>query len=191
MIRSKICVVSILAIALASWAGCGGIRTTKYTHPGYDFAFVERVAVLPLLNLSEDPQAGTRATRILITELLATEAVDVVTPGEVAAALNRIAGGSPTPSNEQVIALGEVLDVQALLMGSVAQSSMTRAGNVSVPVVTLDVHMVETETGTSVWAATHTEKGGSGGSKWLGTGGQPISATTRDCARKIIKTLVK
>ena len=51
--------------------------------------------------------------------------------------------------------------------------------------------MVETETGATVWAATHTEKGGSASAKVLGTGGQPISKTTRVCIQKLLKTLVE
>ncbi|MBD3866977.1 MAG: hypothetical protein IFK94_02540 [Acidobacteria bacterium] len=183
--------VLALILAAAAFAGCGrGMRPTKFTNSDYNFAYLERVAILPLLNMSEDRQAGSRATRILITELLASEAVDVVEPGETRAALNRITSGDPTPTTEQIIALGKALNVQAVLQGSVAQSGSSMAGTVMIPVVTLDVHMLETESGQVIWAATHTEKGSSAGAAILGTGSEPISQTTRRCARRIIKTLV-
>jgi TolB-like protein len=186
--------VSVLFVILAviGIGGCAGkMRPTKFTNTDYNFAFLERVAILPLLNMSEDRQAGSRATRLLITELLASEAVDVVEPGETLAALNTITSGDPTPTTEQVIALGKALKVQAVIYGSVAQSGSSRAGTVMIPVVTLDVHMLETESGQVIWAATHTEKGGSAGAALLGTGSEPISQTTRRCARRVIKTLVK
>ena len=172
--------------------GCGGaLRPTKFTDPRFDFGFVERVAVLPLDNLSNDQQAGERATRLLITELLASGAVEVVEPGEVRAAADRIAGiDRNEPSAEHVTALGKALDVQAFVLGSVTQSESLRSGAVTTPVVTIDLHMVEAETASTVWAATHTEKGGTAGARILGTGGEPISKTTRACIRRLLKTLV-
>ncbi len=172
--------------------GCAtGLRPTEFTNPGFDFGFVETVGVIPLENLTSDRQSGVRATRILITELLASGAVDVVEPGEVQAVLDRIPGGGRSLSTEQVIELGRTLGVQALFLGSVAQSETIRSGTITVPTVTLDLHMLETETGKSVWAATHTEKGSGLSTKLLGTGAEPISATTRRCVQEILKTLVE
>ncbi len=189
-IKHRLPVLFLILISVAAGGCTRGMRPTSFTNTDYNFAFLERVAVLPLLNLSEDRQAGSRATRILITELLSTGAVDVVEPGETLAALNRITSGDPTPTTEQIIALGKALNVQAVLQGSVTQSGTSRAGTVMIPVVTLDVHMLETESGQAIWAVTHTERGGSAGAAILGTGSEPISQTTRRCARRLIKTLV-
>ncbi len=189
-VKIRLSVLGLVLAAIIAGGCAGSMRPTKFTNTDYNFAFLERVAVLPLLNMSEDRQAGSRATRILITELLASRTVDVVEPGETRAALNRITSGDPTPTTEQVVALGKALNVQAVIQGSVAQSGTSRAGTVMIPVVTLDVHMLETESGQVIWAATHTEKGGSAGAAILGTGSEPISQTTRRCARRVIKTLV-
>lgn len=191
--RRAWCVGVILAgLVLAS--GCGGrMKPTKFTNPRFDFSFIERVAVLPFENLSSDRQAAWRATRLLSTELLASGAVDVVETGEVQAALSKIQGSDyglvASPPTEQIVALGQALRVQAVVLGTVTQSEVRRSGQVSIPVVTLDVRMVETETGAMIWAATHTEKGGSAGAKVLGTGGEPISKTTRRCVQIILSTL--
>lgn len=181
-----------LVLAAPFWFACSGkMNTTKFSNPQFDFGFVERVAVLPLENLATDLQAGERTTRILITELLASGAVDVVEPGEVMAALGRIPGSQTTPTTEQVVRLGELLGVQAVITGAVTQSEMVRSGTISVPTVTLDLHMLETETGAPVWAATHTERGSGVSTKILGTGVEPIAKTTRRCVRKAIRTLIK
>jgi hypothetical protein len=181
-----------LVILLTGLFACGKkLPPTQFLNPNFDFAFVEKVAVLPLQNLSDDRQAGVRATRILITELLSTGAVDVVEPGEVQAALDRIAARHTTPTTEEVIELGRALGTQAILLGSVTQSESIRSGSISIPVVTLDVHMLETETGVPVWAVTNTERGSGFGAKVLGTGAEPISATTRRCVQGIVATLVK
>jgi hypothetical protein len=188
-LRTEIAAMTLLVALVAS--ACGGMKTTDFTNPDFNFAFVERVAVLPLENLAVDSKAGVRATRLLITELLATGAVDVVEMGEVTAAMNRVAGASKTPTTEQVIALGGALQVQAILLGTVAQSEALRSGTVTIPVVTVDLHMLETESGAPVWAATHSERGSGASAKWLGTGAEPISETTRRCVRRLVRKLVR
>jgi len=188
--KTRTVVAALLCIGTLVLAGCGGIGTTKFINPDFNFAFVEKVAVLPLENFSSEPQAGVRATRLVITELLASGAVDVVEPGEVQAALNRIAGVTTPPSTEHIIALGRSLKVQAVILGSVNQSEMIRSGTVMIPVVTIDAHLVETETGSPVWAVTHTEKGAGLGAKFLGTASEPLSQTMRRCTRRVVQKLV-
>ncbi len=190
MKQSRHTIAASLLLAGLALAGCSGnLPTTQFTNPRFDFGFVERVAVLPLEDLAGDRQAGVRATRILITEILAAGAVDVVEPGEVQAVVDRVVRGRSAPSQQEVVELGKALGVQAVMTGSVTQSEVLRSGSVSVPVVTLDLHLLETETGAAVWAATHTERGSGAAAKWLGTGAEPISATTRKCVQAALRSL--
>jgi hypothetical protein len=189
MTRIGLSAVSILIAALALLGCSGNLATTEFTNPRFDFGFVERVAVLPLEDLADDRQAGVRATRVLITELLASGAVDVVEPGEVQAVLSRVVRGRGAPSKSEILELGRELDVEAVMIGSVTQSEVLRSGVVSVPVVTIDLHLLETETGAAVWAVTHTERGSGAAAKWLGTGAEPISATTRKCIQEALRSL--
>lgn len=179
-------------LGLLASTGCsGGPEPSTFTNPRFDFGFVERVAVLPFENLSTDRQAGARATRLTITELLASGAVDVVEPGEVRAALSAFGNRVTQPSTEQVLALGKSLGVQGLVLGTVTQSEIVRSGTVGIPVVSLDVRMVETETGATVWATTATTDGGGLGARVLGTVGEPISETTRRAVRDALATLIQ
>ena len=190
MTQPRNAVTASILVAGLTLLGCSAnLPTTEFTNPEFNFAFVERIAVLPLEDLAGDRQAGARATRILITEILAAGAVDVVEPGEVQAVLERVTRGSSNPSQKQVTELGRELAVQAVMVGSVTQSEVLRSGTVSVPVVTLDLHLLETETGAAVWAATHTERGSGAAAKWLGTGAEPISATTRKCVQAALRSL--
>jgi len=186
---------AVLAVALGAVACGGTLKVTRFSNPRFNFGFVQRVAVLPFENYTNDRQAGLRATRLAITELLATGAVEVVEPGEVLAALTKMANLQPgramSPSKEQILSLGQALEVQALVLGAVTQSENLRSGAVPIPVVSLDLRMVETETGATVWAATNTEKGSSVSARVLGTGGEPIAETTRECIRKLLATLVE
>jgi len=184
----------LLAPILLLLVGCSGnITPTEFANPGFDFGFVERVAVLPFENLTRDQNAGERASRLMATELLASGALDVVEAGEVRAALSRRPGATygriALPSIEDIVSLGQELNVQALIMGTVTQSETLRSGRVGIPVVTIDARMVEAETGTTVWAATHTETGKTLGAKVLGTSGTPISETTRLCVRQLLQSL--
>jgi curli biogenesis system outer membrane secretion channel CsgG len=190
MNRSMTILVSSLLVAALCAGGCASMETTRFVNPNFNFSFVEKVAVLPLDNYSASTRAGERASRLIMTELLASGAVDVVEPGEVQAALSKHAGGSLTPTTEQIKALGEALGVQAVMIGSVTQAELVRSGRVQVPVVTLDLHLVETETGAAVWAATHTEKGSSFGTRVLGTGAEAISETMRACVGTLVDQLV-
>lgn len=184
----------LLGMAVALVMGCSGnISPTEFANPRFDFGFVERVAVLPFENLTGDQNAGHRAARLMTTELLASGALDVVEAGEVQAALARrpgaVYGRVALPSKEDILSLGQELNVQALIMGTVTQSETLRSGRVGIPVVTIDARMVETETGSTVWAATHTEKGSTVSAKLLGTSGTPISETTRLCVRQLLQSL--
>jgi TolB-like protein len=171
------------------------MKSTKFSNPNFDFSFVEKTAVLPFENHTNDRQAGLRATRLTITEVLASGTVDVVEPGEVQAAVTKLTGVQPgrvaIPNTEQILTLGQVLGVQAVILGTVTQSEYLRSGAVTIPAVTLDLRMVETESGATVWAATHSEKGGSFSAKVLGTGGQPIAETTRKCVQQALATLIE
>ena len=183
----------LASVGPIAFSACSsGLPTTQFANPGFDFSYLQRVAVIPFDNLSSDAQAGKRATRLLITELLASGAVDVVEPGEVQAAMRNLGGGRLTaPSAEQVIALGETLEVQGVVIGTVAQSEVMRLGAALRPVVTLDVQMIEADTGAIVWAATHTEKGSTMGARLLGTGGEPLAETTRRCIQELLGTLLE
>jgi hypothetical protein len=103
--------------------------------------------------------------------------------------VDRVIRGRGVPSSKDVVELGRELGVQAIMVGSVTQSEVLRSGAVSIPVVTLDLHLLEAETGSAVWAVTHTEKGSGAAAKWLGTGAEPISATTRKCVQKALRSL--
>jgi len=188
--------IVLISIAFVAVAGCrSGLPPTQFTNTAFDFSFVQRVAVLPFENLAGDREAGIRVTRVMTTELLASGTVEVVEPGEVQAALIKVAGTrpgrAPSLSTEQIVALGAELSAQAVIVGTVTQLEVLRVGSVSTPVVSIDAHMVEAETGESVWAATHTETGSSAAARLLGTGGRPLADTVRRCVRELLKTLIE
>jgi hypothetical protein len=181
----------LLAAALISVAGCGGMSATKFVHPDFDFAFIETIAVVPFENLSSDAAAGAKATRYFTTALLATEAFEVLEPGEVSRSLEKFGLVSTAQlTREQVISLGQELGVQAVFLGSLSEASAMRSGSTTVNVVTVVVRLLETETGATVWSATNTEDSASFWSSLFGTGQKPPSAVMRKCIDGCLDTLM-
>ncbi len=183
-------VAMIILIAVA-FSGCAGMRPTLFIHPEFDFGYVERVAVIPFENLTNEQGAGSKATRFFITELLASEAFIVIEPGEVTRVLAKFSTVRAADlTQEQIVSIGKELNVQGLFFGSVNETSSTRSGSSSEHVVTLVIRMVETDIGETVWTATHTEGGRGFWSKLFGTGGPSQSEVMRRCVKRALSTLM-
>jgi len=181
----------ILLCAFAA-AGCATMVPTTFVHPAYDFSFVERIAVVPLENLTQDRGAGERVTRYFVSELLATEAFDIVEPGETSRGLEGMGLiRTAAMTREQVKQLGTILQAQAVVMGSVTESATIRTGSTTENIVSLDVRLVETETGETVWSTTHTQKGRGPFSIIFGTSGKSLGEVTRRSVERTVGELVK
>ena len=75
-------VMSMLLLVLVG--GCSGKFTSEeYVRDDVDFAAVQRIAVLPMQNFTNDQFAHERARNIAITQLLALQVADVVDRGIV------------------------------------------------------------------------------------------------------------
>jgi len=182
--------LAFMAALLVS-AGCAGLGPTTFIHPEYNFAFVERVAVIPFENLSGDQGAGSRASRLFVNELLAAEAFDVVEPGEVALALDNMGlVRTADLTREQIITLGLQLKAQGLFLGSVGESGINRSGSSGSSVVTISARLVEAETGVTIWSSTNTEDSRGFWSTLFGTGQKSRSEVTRRCVSRCIATLI-
>lgn len=186
----KIVWVPVVAL-LITCGGCGGIGPTEFVNPEYNFAFLERVAVIPFENLSDDTNGGARATRYFNNALLASEAFAVVEPGEVTRALESLGlvmAGQLTQA--QSVSLGGSLGVQGLFLGTLNESSTLRSGSTTVQVVTVTIRLVETETGATVWSATHTEDSAGFWSSLFGTKQKGSAEVTRKCIDRALDTLL-
>lgn len=187
---AKIRFVLVLAFSIAI-AGCTPIRPTTFVHPDYNFGFVERVAVVPFENLTDDRGAGARMTRYFVTELLAAEAFDVVEPGDVTDALTVVGEVRLAELTvEQIKSLGARVRAQALFLGSMTESSTIRSGSSAQNIVTFDVRLVEVETGTVIWSTTLTESGRGFWAALFGGSGRSLGEVTRRAARHAIARLV-
>ena len=184
--------ISIISIALSGIFGCAGIRPTVFIHDEFDFNFLEKVAVIPFNNLSKDQGAGAKATKVFISELLSAEAFDVLEPGEVSRILQKNSiVRTDELSREQIVKIGSEMKVNAIFLGTVTESALTRSGSSTDMTITIISRMVETETGATVWSVTHTANNRSFWSSFFGTRKKSQSEVMRKCVEKLLKTLIK
>ncbi len=171
-------------------AGCAG-NVTTFIHPQADFSLVRRVAVLPIENLTREPTASPKVRQLLIIELLSSGSVEVVDVGEVAHAI-RMTGVAPpsAPANEDVLKLGEELEVQALIAGSVQEFSQSRSSGAPSTSVSISLRMIETDTGTVIWSSTVSKSGVGAMGRLFGVGGDSATERAHELIRKALKTLI-
>jgi polysaccharide biosynthesis protein PelC len=181
----------IAFLALMVICGCGGSST--FLDRSYNYSYLERVAVIPFDNLSQQSQtAGRQATLIFITELLSREVFTVVEPGETAKVLGEVNPGKGASLDiEQIKEVGKRLHVQGLFFGTISESASQRSGGGSGPVITLDVRLVETDSAATIWASTRTAGRPGTLAMLLGLNSKSNGEIMRDCSRKILGTLIK
>jgi len=179
----------LLWIALLWACGCAA-QPEVYHDPDMDFAAVKTVAVMPFQNLTGDKMAGERVRDMFINKLLATGAIYVVPPGEVARAVARAETLTPeTPSNQDVDRIGAILRVDAVITGTVREYNEVRSGTVTDNVVSLSLRMIEVKTKKVVWTASATKGGISFLDRLLGSGGNPMNDVTEQAVAEVLDKL--
>jgi hypothetical protein len=150
-----------------------------YFEPNMDFASLQAVAVLPFQNLTAGEDAADRVRDTFMGMLLATEAVYVLPPGEVARGIARIGQIPPQgPSAEQIKRLSDILEVDAVITGVLREYGTVRSGSSSANVVSVSLQMMEVTNGTVVWSAASTKGGITVWDRLLGGGGEPMNTVT-------------
>ncbi|MFV1951864.1 MAG: hypothetical protein ACC630_07930 [Nitrospinota bacterium] len=173
----------------------GGVR--DYLNPSANFQYIKRIAVLPFNNLTDEKFAGERVRSIVMIELLSRGIFDIVEMGEVATNLRGLyeesgyREGELVPVNKDIAKkLGERLDIQALILGSVEEYGISRSGTSSTPIMSLSLRMVDTDSGEILWQASYNKRGGSYIGRIFGVSESTMSRLTMEVAKKIIDTLL-
>jgi hypothetical protein len=183
----------IAGLALAVVSACRTASSSRtYQNRDMDFASVQTVAVLPFWNLTQDNVAADRVRDVFSNALLATEAVYVLQPGEVARAVSRTGMSVPaTPSTEEIVKLGTLLKVDAIVTGVLKEYGEVRSASTAANVISLSVQMHETATGKVIWSASSTRGGIGWAARLLGTaGGAPMNHLTEQAVDDVIAKLL-
>ncbi len=183
----------VLCFVLLYVTACASAKTGDlYLDPNMDFGTVKTVGVMPFINLARDPVVADRVRDVVINKLLASGAVYVVPVGEVSRGITRSEISSPTtPSPEEAIKLGGIIQAQAIITGAVREYGEARSGSVSANIVSVSLEMIETQTGKIVWAASSTQGGITMWDRFFGGGGQPMNTVTEKAVDDLLNKLLK
>jgi polysaccharide biosynthesis protein PelC len=176
----------VAVLALVALAGCAS-SGRSYQDGNMDFGSVRNVAVLPFANLSREPAAAERVRDVFSNHLLSTGAVYVLPPGEVARGISRLGIATPAaPSTEEVVKLGQLLKVDAVIVGVVKEYGEVRSASSMGNVIAMSLQMQETTTGKVVWAAASTKGGITLASRLFGGGGSPVNEVTEEAVDDLL-----
>ncbi|WP_320174879.1 GNA1162 family protein [Maridesulfovibrio sp.] len=141
-------------------AGCSGTYMKDYVQPNGVASEARHAAVLPLVNLTNTPNAGRMVGDLLTTELYASTKFDLMETTEM---LKRIKGDEDDLEfvMEDVVAqkLGSKLGVDTVIYGSVTEYQYKRGVNQS-PTVGINLRMVDVSSGNVLWASSSSKSGG-------------------------------
>jgi len=165
---------------------------TVYIHPNADFSVIKKVAVLPFENLTQDRFAGDKVQKIFTTEFLSLGAFEVAEPGQVLRVLanERIENVSALSAPE-IKKVGEGLGAQALIFGSVVDFGSTQVGANPSPEVTVQLRLVETQSGITLWSVSHTRSGVKIPVRLFGIGGETPTQAVKKMMRQEVNTILK
>jgi hypothetical protein len=184
---------AVAVLLLFGLFGCGGKAVPTYWHDEtMDFGSIKTVAVMPFANATRDPLAAERVRDTFINKLLSTGGLYVLPKGEVARGIARAGVVDPTsPSVEEVVKFGGIVKVDAVITGVVTEYGEVRSGTSAANVVSLNLQMLEAQTGRVVWTASSTKGGISVGDRLFGGGGQPMADVTEKAVNEVIDKLFK
>lgn len=179
-------------LALLLLPACASTSTTQYIHPNMDLGAIQKVAVLPFDNLTQERTAGDKVQKVFMTELLSLSAFEVVEPGAVLKALKaERAESSEALGPAELKRIGEAVKADALFLGAVVDFADNRAGSTPAPEVTIQLRLVETQSGVTVWSASRTRAGASMSARLFGVGGGSLTQAARELIRAELRTLVR
>ena len=179
------CFVFLLVLA-----GCSS-RTVSdsFTREDVDIGFVQSIAVLPFENNSSDKYAPKLARDITITLVLALGLFDVVDKYLVDNMLYDEAIRVDDPLDPlSMKRMGQRLNVQALLLGTVDLAGTGEVGSTTYPEIALTLRLVEADSGMILWQASGHYTGESFGRRLLGINPDTAYKINFDLVRRLLNT---
>ena len=178
----------VVACVFVTIAGCAS--DDVFFDPSMDFGSLQIIAVLPFQNLAGVDEAAERVRNTFTGRLLATGAVYVLPPGEVARGISKVSRIPVSgPSSDQIKQLGTILGVDSIITGVVREYGTVRSGATSANVVSVSLQMIEISTGQVIWSASSTKGGVTIWDRLLGGGGEPMDIVTARAINDLLDKL--
>ncbi len=172
-------------------SACGGRNQTKsFMREEVNLSYIQRVAVLPFENLGGGAGPAQRTREITMTQLLASGLFDVVDKGRVDSTLRTEAIDANAPIDAPTLRrLGQRLDVQGFILGSVEQVSDARTGGAVYPEISLTLRLVDAESGSVLWQSSGRGSGYSLADRLFGFAPKNSFQVTLDTVSRMLATI--
>ena len=143
--------------------------------------------MLPFTNKTEDKLVGSQARDITITNVLALGLFDTVDKGIVDAVLaeEALVPGAAIDSLS-LRRIGQRLQAQALMLGTIDLAQENRVGSVSFPQVAITLRLVDANTGMILWQVSGNRSGESWGGRLFGVIPDDQYETTAKLIRRML-----
>ena len=175
-------VVSVLLL-LAGCASRGSVQS--FNRADASIAHIQAVAVLPF----EGSDSAPRVREFAITQVLAQGLFDVIDKGRVDSFLAQEALAPGTPLDAPTLRrLGQIINVQAFLLGSVEQSRDSR-GSAIYPEISMTLRLIDAETGVLRWQASGRGSGYSLVDRLFGLAPRDHFQVTMDLLARLLATM--
>lgn len=179
------------AVMFLLLAGCSS-RTVSdsFVREDVDISFVQNIAVLPYENNSADQYAPMRARDVTITQVLSKGLYNVVEKELVDNFMYNEAIDSKVPFDPLTLKrMGNRLNVQAFLMGTVDVAGTNKVGSTTYPEIALTLRLIEAESGMILWQASGHYSGESFGRRLVGVKSDDAYKITFDLVRRLLNTI--
>lgn len=148
---------------LLALSGCSRPPVRGYAKPGLivdPTKPVESIAVFPLDNVSGHPDASKKIGNLLLTELVRTGLFRIADIGEAENVLRRLRIRTTAEMDlENLHEIGERLNVETVIVGSVDEYELRQDRSGAVPVVAINARMLDVRTGEILWTISHARDG--------------------------------
>ncbi len=179
----------LLICFVVSLAGCGG-HSTVYHDKNMDFGAIHAVAVLPFVTLQGGSNSAEMLRDDLMNSLMATGAFYVVPSGEVAHGIAISGMQNPAqPTVDDVKKFCSLEKVNAVITGVVKEFGSIGSGATSSNEISVNLQMIEGQTGRVVWSADTTLGGVTIFDRLFGGGAQPMDNISQKAVNDLIKKL--
>lgn len=186
--RRNLCLL-MLAMLIAA---CGTTtHQTRYMHASADLGAIKSVAVLPFDSLAQDRTSGDKVQKIFYLELLSLGVFDVSEPGQVTKLIRGSGATTDTLGPNEYQKIGKELGVDGLFVGSVVDFAEGRSGSTPTPEITIQLRLIETHSGTTIWSVGQTRSGAGVSTRLFGVGGESLTEAARRVVRRELGTLLK
>jgi TolB-like protein len=183
----RLCTTALAAASCVLVAACAGTPTV-YTHPASNVADMRTIAVLPFDNMANaDRGAADRIHQLMLAEMQAGGAFEVVEPGLVAQAVRSRSGALSALPPEDLKEIGQSLHADCVLIGMVLSYTDFRGADGGE--ATIQLRLVDTRSGGTVWSASHSRKGTTFTKRLFGLASDSGAEVARAVIRSELATL--